>query len=376
MLFASEKNHLFKGFLLALVITIAVLMAVVTANAAKAEGTETGLKKVNIEKSIEKTDFSKNLKYWIPTIELKGFSAEHPVLVEYTVTPNPTEEDWKVAGELKPGETKFSLDCLKKEKLDYYNLQVRVCEITGETIDEENAAKAEIEEKAGTESAGSIVKEPTTESQLVKNEDSTKKLAARNSGWITADVESIQVGSVEGDYAPLKTTVSRTYSYKTNAKNIRRGREYRYPQILVNTHGTYLTEYRYRLNGGRWSGWVMLPRQSAGHQFEKLQNLERKVYGRYIMDIEARWIDTKENVKGVATRSSKTVILGSRKIDFGKLAVKQARKYKGARYYGGGESRYRIDCSGLVLKAWKPFGVNLYHKSDTQVHSYWTYCGR
>lgn len=373
MLFGLEKNHLSKGVLLALLVVAAICIIGISSNIARAEGVAPSVK---ISKNtVEKEDFSKNLKYWVTTVTVDGFSAKHPILVEYTVVPNPTAKDWKKAGEIAPGEKQLSLDVLKEEKLDTYNLQVRACEKTGEAIEEEKTAK---DEKAETEPSGSVMKEPTTESQMVKNDSLTENLGAKESGWITDDKENIQVGSVKGNFAPMQATVSRIYSYKTNAKNIRRGREYRYPKILINTNEKYLTEYRYRLDGGRWTGWVKLPPQSADHHFEKLRNLERKVYGRYKMDIETRWIDREngKEVKGVATKSGKTITLGSRKIDFGQLAVKQVRKYKGARYYGGGESRYRIDCSGLVLKAWQPFGVNLYHKSDTQVHTYWRYCGR
>ena len=91
MLFGLEKNHLSKGVLLALLVVAAICIIGLSSNIARAEGVAPSVK---ISKNtVEKEDFSKNLKYWVTTVTVDGFSAKHPILVEYTVVPNPTAKD-------------------------------------------------------------------------------------------------------------------------------------------------------------------------------------------------------------------------------------------------------------------------------------------
>lgn len=165
---------------------------------------------------------------------------------------------------------------------------------------------------------------------------------------------------------------------KVSTNNIRKGKEYRCPKIVFDqksefqkkAENTYQIQYRYKIGDGSWSAPVTLDGET-GYVYPSA--LEKVKYKRYTLTVQARWAD--EDDFGEWETASEQKAFGWKKIDFGTEAVKQARKYLGAKYHGGGTSKSRIDCSGLVLKAWQPFGVNLYHKSDTQVYGKWRYCG-
>ncbi len=206
----------------------------------------------------------------------------------------------------------------------------------------------------------------------------TRKAVADDPQAYAGEVEMLQVDPAQlqaelDAAAPQKLRFDpKMKTRQANLKNIRKGRNLTIPVLIFTPSDQYKSEFQYYVKGTGMD-WTQPETVWPGESSVTLTALGKLPYAKYRVTIRMR------RVCGETVGAWKTVTVkrsfGYEAIDYGALAVNEARKYIGARYWAGMESRQFTDCSGLVKMAWKPFGVRLWHKSDCQVNAHFNYGG-
>lgn len=132
--------------------------------------------------------------------------------------------------------------------------------------------------------------------------------------------------------------------------------------------GTEWTKVNQQKNGGRWvrigeyemeagdDYSVKFSRRTSGDDYVAADAVKVKKISEAGPDRKASRGD------GPQATSERT----SASDQSGEDVVKEARKWIGARYRLGGESRRGVDCSGLTMQVYKKLGVSLPHWDDKQ----------
>ena len=214
--------------------------------------------------------------------------------------------------------------------------------------------------------AESGVVENTTEGRFEADEDWGASSYGRG---VSGENYRFARPSEDGEDARFKVEVPERANYAVYARWPKvKGLNDSAPVGVETDSGTKWTKVNQQKNGGRWvrigeyemeagdDHSVKFSRQTSGDEYVAADAVKVKKVSEAAPARKASKGDGPEATSERASASGRS----------GEDAVREARKWIGVRYRLGGESRRRVDCSGLTMQVYKKFDVSLPHWDDKQ----------